>query len=83
MSIFLSYSRRDADLANRLYQDLQARGLQVWMDRDAIQAGTLWRTSIVDGIRNCRVFLLVVSTASQQSSNVAKEVSLEIGRAHV
>lgn len=76
MSIFLSYSRRDSELANRLYQDLQARGLQVWMDRDAIQAGTLWRTSIVDGIRNCRVFLLVVSTASQQSSNVAKEVSL-------
>lgn len=76
MSIFLSYSRRDFALVNRLYEDLQARGLQVWMDRDAIQAGSLWRTSIVDGIQNCRVFLLVVSTASQQSSNVAKEVSL-------
>ncbi|MEB3169568.1 MAG: toll/interleukin-1 receptor domain-containing protein [Synechococcaceae cyanobacterium] len=76
MSIFLSYSRRDSELVNRLYDDLRARGADVWMDRNAIEAGSLWRTSIVEGIQNCRVFLLVVSAASQKSKNVAKEVSL-------
>lgn len=76
MTVFLSYSRRDVDLVNRLYDDLLARGIQVWMDRNAIEAGSLWRTSIVDGIQACRVFLLVVSAASQQSANVAKEVAL-------
>lgn len=76
MSVFLSYSRRDADLVSRIYGDLESQGIQVWMDRQAIEAGSLWRTSIVDGIQSCQVFLLVVSEASQQSSNVAKEVSL-------
>ena len=76
MSIFLSYSRRDSELVNRLYDDLQAWGVDVWMDRNAIEAGSLWRTSIVEGIQSCRVFLLVVSAASQKSRNVAKEVSL-------
>lgn len=76
MTVFLSYSRRDAELVNRIYRDLLAQGIQVWMDRNAIEAGSLWRTSIVDGIKGCRVFLLIVSAASQQSRNVAKEVSL-------
>lgn len=76
MSIFLSYSRRDSELVNRLYDDLQSRGFDVWMDRNAIEAGSLWRTSIVEGIQTCRIFLLVVSAASQKSTNVAKEVSL-------
>jgi hypothetical protein len=60
----------------RLYEDIQAQGLAVWMDRNAIEAGTLWRSSIVAGIEECRVFLLVVSAASQQSRNVAKELAL-------
>ena len=76
MSIFLSYSRRDSELVCRLCGDLEASGLQVWMDRNDIEAGTHWRTSIVNGIESCKVFLLVVSAASQQSSNVAKEMSL-------
>ena len=76
MSIFISYSRRDSELVTRLYDDLQAQGLPVWMDRNAIEAGTLWRSSIVAGIQDCHVFLLVVSAASQQSRNVAKELAL-------
>jgi hypothetical protein len=76
MSIFISYSRRDSELVTRLYEDIQAQGLAVWMDRNAIEAGTLWRSSIVAGIEECRVFLLVVSAASQQSRNVAKELAL-------
>lgn len=76
MSIFLSYSRRDTELVCRLCGDLEARGLQVWMDRNNIEAGTHWRTSIVNGIQSCQTFLVVISAASQQSSNVAKEMSL-------
>ena len=74
--IFISYSRRDKDFVDTLVQDLESNGFSVWIDREDIRGGDSWRKSIVDAIRSCESFVLVLSPNSVASVNVAKEVSI-------
>jgi hypothetical protein len=74
--IFISYSRKDESFIKQLYQALSDRGISAWYDREDIGVGSQWATEIVEGIRACRVFLLVLSPDSAASVNVRKEVDL-------
>lgn len=74
--VFISYSRRDSDFVAQLYQELTGRGISAWFDKENIQVADHWRTSIVEGVRDCEVFILVLSPDSTGSVNVRKEVDL-------
>jgi hypothetical protein len=74
--IFISYSRRDLEFVTQLHQYLTKKRISAWFDKENIQAVDQWRTSIVDGIRDCKVFLLVLSPDSAASTNIRKEVDL-------
>lgn len=74
--IFISYSTKNLDFVQQLYQKLTSRGLSVWFDKQSIEGATQWRESIVNGIMNCKVFLLVLSPESAASDNVRKELDL-------
>ena len=41
--VFLSYSHVDQDLSERLARALEAKGFEVWLDKDQLQGGDLWR----------------------------------------
>lgn len=71
--IYISYSRRDQDIAKRLSQDLTASGTQVWLDVASIRAGERWDRSIQEAMTNSDVLLLLVSPDSMASNNVADE----------
>jgi hypothetical protein len=62
---FISYSRlTDLPRAETLYQALLKLGViesEVWFDRQAIEPGQDFRHRILDGIRNCRYFLALLS----------------------
>jgi hypothetical protein len=62
---FISYSRQtDLPRAESLYQTLLKLGTlesEVWFDRQAIDPGQDFRLRILDGIRNCRYFLALLS----------------------
>ncbi|MBI1877191.1 MAG: TIR domain-containing protein [Chloroflexi bacterium] len=74
--VFISYSTKNLDFVQQLYQKLSGRGLSVWFDKQSIEGATQWRESIVTGIMNCKVFLLVLSPESAASDNVRKELDL-------
>lgn len=74
--IFISYSRRDARVADRVAAALSAAGFSVWIDRAGIRGGELWRQQIVSAINDCQSFLLLISPHSIQSDNVRKELDL-------
>ncbi|MEM7344306.1 MAG: toll/interleukin-1 receptor domain-containing protein [Chloroflexota bacterium] len=74
--IFISYSRRDLTFVTGLHQYLTNQGISAWFDQENIELGDHWRTSIVEGIRNCKIFVLVLSPDSTASVNVRKEVDL-------
>jgi formylglycine-generating enzyme required for sulfatase activity len=75
--IFFSYSRKDHKFVDHLADDLEARGIDVWIDRGDIVAGeTGWRQQIVEAIKSCSVFFIVLSPNSSASVNVNKELTL-------
>lgn len=74
--VFISYSRRDEDFIKQLYQALIDHGISTWYDRENIRVAKQWATEIVEGIRDCQVFVLALSPDSTASPNVRKEVDL-------
>lgn len=74
--VFISYSRRDLDIVNRLVEVMQRVGINIWIDREEIKAGKLWRTQIVQAIDTCDAFILMLSSSSAASENVRKEIDL-------
>jgi len=81
--IFISYSRRDQEFVTRLASDLNARVAGVWFDQSAIQLGENWHDEIIEGIRDCKAFILVLSPDAAESKYVREEVNkaLELGKA--
>ena len=77
--VFISYSRHDIEFVDRLAKDLSSGGFEVFIDREAIKGGDLWRQQIVEGIENSKVFLIVLSPDSVASDNVRKELDLAAG----
>jgi len=80
--IFISYSRRDQEFVSRLASDLDAQVAGVWFDQVSIQAGQKWHDEIMEGIRDCKAFLLVLSPDAMESRYVREEVNkaLELGK---
>ena len=73
--IFISYSRRDQEFVTRLASDLNAQVAGVWFDQSAIQLGQRWHDEIMDGIRECKAFILVLSPDAMESRYVREEVN--------
>jgi hypothetical protein len=73
--VFVSYSRKDQEFVIRLASDLDEKVAGVWFDQSDIQAGHNWRDQIMDGIRRCKVFVLVLSPDAAESKYVREEVN--------
>lgn len=74
--IFISYSRRDVEIVDKIVAALEQAGMSVWIDREDIRAGNSWRVQIVEAIDTCDAFVLMLSGNSAISTNVHKEVIL-------
>lgn len=59
--VFISYSRRDALVAKKLYDELTAKGLRVWYDRENLGLGDKFMDEIRQAIRKTRVFIPIFS----------------------
>ena len=67
---------RDLAFVTQLHQELTNRSVSAWFDKENIEVGDLWAASIVEGIRDGKIFLLVLSPDSAASKNVRKELDL-------
>jgi formylglycine-generating enzyme required for sulfatase activity len=61
--VFLSHVREDAERIDRLASDLEARGIETWIDRHKIRPGERWEKAIEDAIRSGAFFVACFSTA--------------------
>lgn len=76
--VFLSHSRRDAELATRMERELQKLGIAASNLPESISAGDDWRQSIKAAIRKADCFVLVVGTPEAASTSWT---SYELGMA--
>ncbi len=79
-SCFISYSSKDEDFANRLYADLQNKGVRCWFAPEDLKIGDKFRNRIDESIRVYDKLLLVLSENSVSSRWVEKEVETALER---
>ena len=77
-SVFISYSSKDERYIKKMTQMLEKMGISYWIAPDMIPAGSNYAREIPKAIRDCEIFLLVLSQASQQSIWVEKEIDSAI-----
>ena len=77
VDIFISHSSEDKTIADATCACLESRGLRCWVAPRDIVAGASWSESIIDAINDSKVMVLILSS----HSNVSKQVLREIERA--
>jgi len=63
--IFISYAREDLEAASKIADALRAAGLEVWLDLSELRGGDAWDGQIRRQIRDCALFLAVISQRTQ------------------
>ncbi len=73
--IFVSYSRRNKNFAERLARDLSDAGLDVWIDFRQIHGGEMWENEIYRGLQRSEVLVVCLSPDAVASEWVQREVN--------
>jgi|CZKI01.1.fsa_nt_gi tetratricopeptide (TPR) repeat protein len=64
-AVFLSYASQDAGDARRICDALRAEGIEVWFDQSELRGGDAWDQKIRGQIRECALFVPIVSSNTQ------------------
>jgi TolB-like protein/tetratricopeptide (TPR) repeat protein len=64
-AVFLSYASQDADAASEICGALRGLGIEVWFDQNALRGGDAWDVAIRKQIRDCALFVPVISASTQ------------------
>jgi eukaryotic-like serine/threonine-protein kinase len=65
-AVFLSYASQDAEAARQICDALRAAGIEVWFDQSELRGGDAWDRKIRTQIRDCAVFIPIISGNTQQ-----------------
>ena len=76
--VFISYKSEEFEEANWVRTVLETNGISCWMAPMCITGGSSYATEIPQAIRNCAVFVLILSEQSQSSKWVSREVDRAI-----
>jgi uncharacterized protein YjbI with pentapeptide repeats len=74
-SCFISYSTKDQTFADRLYADLQNKGVRCWFAPHDVQGGRKLHEQIDEAIRLHDKLLLILSSHSMESEWVKTEIA--------
>ncbi|MBZ0308348.1 MAG: TIR domain-containing protein [Anaerolineae bacterium] len=73
--IFISYSKKNKQYAEKLTQELIRHGFDVWID-NRIDYGEDWFEAIVTAIENCAAVVVIMTPESKGSKWVQREITL-------
>lgn len=79
--VFISYSTHDKPISDAVCAALEGHGIRCWVAPRDITPGQDWSDAIIDAIADCHVCLLILSTASNQSDQVKREVQNAVSEA--
>jgi hypothetical protein len=72
--VFISYSNKDAAVAEAVCTELEAKGIQCWMAPRNIVSGTKYSQSIINGITESQLMVVVYSSHANESDHVVAEI---------
>lgn len=77
--VFISHSTKDKIAADAVVAHLERDGLRCWCAPRDILPGSSWATSIVRGITDCKVMVVVFSANANKSDHIRREVERAVG----
>jgi hypothetical protein len=72
--VFVSYSSKDANVANAVCTALEAKKLRCWIAPRDVLPGKAWAGAILDAISDTRLMVLIYSANANASPQVIREV---------
>lgn len=78
--LFISYAKQDSKLAERLCQYMESKGLQCWIAPRDIRPGEIYAEAIINAINTGGGLLLILTSASNESPHVLREVERAISK---
>src|SRR5882757_8878362 len=84
-AVFISYASQDAEAAKKICDALRAAGVEVWFDQSELRGGDTWDAKIRRQIRECALFVPVISAATQARGEgyFRLEWKLAVDRSHL
>jgi hypothetical protein len=77
-NVFISYSRKDKEFAEKLVTALEAEGRDVWIDYEDIPFASEWWDEICGGIESSEAAVFIISPDSLESKVCGLEVNYAI-----
>lgn len=74
--IFISYSSKEAAVAAKVCDYLEAGGIRCWIAPRNIDAGGNYASQIVSAIKTCEILVVLASENTNASGHVSNEVSI-------
>jgi serine/threonine-protein kinase len=75
---FISYSRTNKEFATKLAKGLRSAGYPIWFDLMDILTGSRWDDEVEKALRECSIFMIILTPASIASENVKDEIGYAI-----
>lgn len=77
-NVFISYKSEEYHYADRVRFSLEQSGVPCWMAPESIGGGSSYAAEIPKAIRNCKIFVLILTEKSQDSQWVKRELDRAI-----
>ena len=76
--VFISYSRKDKEVAQYICEILEKNGIEYWIDKKGIYSSSNYKELIVDAIDVSHAVIFISSANSNQSLNVIREIGYAV-----
>ena len=82
--VFISYCHENKTIVDRLCQALASQDIHIWLDRDNIGPGTLWKQAIQQAIQHGDFFIACFSTEvnARSQTYMSEELKVAIEELH-
>lgn len=74
--VFISYSTKNSDVANKVCYVLEQNNLKCWIAPRNISSGRIYLDEIADAIKSTKIVVLIYSADSQESKYVNNEINM-------
>jgi len=74
--IFISHSSNDKKVADKILTELKKNNISCWISSENILPGKDWLDAIIRGINSCKIMVVVLSSSSNNSKHVQREVRI-------
>ena len=72
--VFISYSRKDKDIADYVSEVLKENGIRYWIDKEGIYSSSNYKELIVDAIEVAKAVIFFGSAISTSPINVIRAI---------